>query len=80
LSALVHPKLFSSLILIDPIIVRPIGFPEDGTRMNVREMRKGFKKKTVRETPMPLILGALGRKNKWTSRLAPFFPFYSLIN
>lgn len=53
LAALTHPQLFSSLVLIDPIIVQPM----DGSNT------------TFHEEHWQLTFGALMRRETWDSRL-----------
>ncbi|KAG6877792.1 hypothetical protein C0993_003886 [Termitomyces sp. T159_Od127] len=57
LAALIQPKLFSSLILIDPIIIKPTG---TGGSLN----ESGLKS--------TLVLGALTRRDTWSSREEAF--------
>ena len=67
LAAQMFPKLFSSLVLIDPVIVKPPSTEQ--------EYAEGTQERTDN-----LILGALMRRDTWSSRsvLPPLSP--SLIN
>lgn len=65
LAALAYPSLFTALMLVDPVIIRPPSFSKPPQEFGIL---RNDHARTTTAPRNPLTLGALSRRNAWSSR------------